>query len=423
MALGTSLLDQLVQMVEGKRWEENPLRTIGFSPLLLNLGLSTEELYGFVRKTARTLFATLHEDRRGKSEAQIRLSQAFDVLKDKELFQKAMDEFRTLRSDLNHETETLRSLSRSQGVELEKLRVKLRKAQHEINYQPQARSAFANALQMQGFHVSEERISDLSPWEAMNPLDCTTLALTEVVVKKAHTAMVQKEDEARVQHEYKEILKRGGRIDKSVIENLRARSERAGMLAYSFGGVLQVQGVDSDEPLPLIYWDQEAGLIKNDLHRLATQPKPQSNHVFVGDETDEYKKALAAEYRASFNTLSNVTIPQSRVDKLAVSLRRAKLEQAGVVRSKGRRVRILGCFTSQGLGRISLESDLSHIQMSSAIMNFRPFLFRQGILVGVEEKKIQIRSHQPVAREDALRRALDKDAAPFIVLGVVLDFQ
>jgi hypothetical protein len=67
---------------------KNPLHILGFSPELLKLGLSEDELYEYMYSTARLLFARMHPDRGNEEieEQQRRVSEAFSLLKDRQLF-------------------------------------------------------------------------------------------------------------------------------------------------------------------------------------------------------------------------------------------------------------------------------------------------------------------------------------------------
>jgi len=96
---------------------KNPLTMIGLTPAILRLGLTQDELYEYCTRTARALFACVHPDRHPgtpRPEA-LHVSEAFDLLKDRQVFHAAITEFQGQRrhgsaqtTHRNKEEETLR---------------------------------------------------------------------------------------------------------------------------------------------------------------------------------------------------------------------------------------------------------------------------------------------------------------------------
>jgi hypothetical protein len=91
---------------------ENPLRAIGLTKEIFELGLNEEELYKFCRRRARDLFATFHEDVKKKTlrsaELQTKYSQAFTALKDRSTFDGFLREFSQERTEERQEEVMLR---------------------------------------------------------------------------------------------------------------------------------------------------------------------------------------------------------------------------------------------------------------------------------------------------------------------------
>jgi hypothetical protein len=78
---------------------KNPLTMIGLTPAILGLGLTQDELYEYCTRTARALFACVHPDRlhgTHRPEA-LHFSEAFDLLKDRQVFNAAITEFQGQR--------------------------------------------------------------------------------------------------------------------------------------------------------------------------------------------------------------------------------------------------------------------------------------------------------------------------------------
>src|SRR5262252_5747425 len=90
---------------------------IGLTPAILDLGLTDEELYAHCTRIARALFACVHPDRHHgtpRPEA-LHVSEAFALLKDRQVFHAAITEFQGQRRQgaaqsppRSHEEATLR---------------------------------------------------------------------------------------------------------------------------------------------------------------------------------------------------------------------------------------------------------------------------------------------------------------------------
>src|SRR4029453_15884499 len=72
---------------------------IGLTPAILGLGLTHDELYEFCTRIARALFACVHPDRHNGTQRPEALdfSEAFDLLKDRKVFNAAIKEFQGQR--------------------------------------------------------------------------------------------------------------------------------------------------------------------------------------------------------------------------------------------------------------------------------------------------------------------------------------
>ena len=93
----------------------NPLVIIGVSAQVLDLGLSADELFDYIaRDVARRLVLRFHTDRGGFTTSEDvaslrgRLAEAYRLLQERETFDKAMAEFRNLKSEERAEMRVLR---------------------------------------------------------------------------------------------------------------------------------------------------------------------------------------------------------------------------------------------------------------------------------------------------------------------------
>jgi hypothetical protein len=78
---------------------KNPLTMIGLTPAILGLGLTQDELYEYCTRIARALFACVHPDRHNGTQRPeaLHFSEAFDLLKDRQVFHAAITEFQGQR--------------------------------------------------------------------------------------------------------------------------------------------------------------------------------------------------------------------------------------------------------------------------------------------------------------------------------------
>lgn len=78
---------------------KNPLTMIGLTPAILGLGLTPDELYEYCTRIARALFACIHPDRHNGTQRPeaLHCSEAFALLKDRQVFNEAIQEFQGQR--------------------------------------------------------------------------------------------------------------------------------------------------------------------------------------------------------------------------------------------------------------------------------------------------------------------------------------
>ena len=119
---------RLLRELQGKKtWEENPLVTIGLSPAILDLGLAPDDLYDLCRRLARDLFRRVHPDAHDGvwTSAVTRFSDAFELLKDRAMFDLAILDFRDGHIPRPKEIHTLRTRIRHLEKEIAFLTARL----------------------------------------------------------------------------------------------------------------------------------------------------------------------------------------------------------------------------------------------------------------------------------------------------------
>ena len=144
---------------------KNPLTMIGLTPAILGLGLTQDELYEYCTRIARALFACVHPDRHHGTQRPeaLRFSEAFALLKDRQVFHAAIKDFQEQRrhgsanpAHRSREEDTLRlrfqELQRRNAVLMSEER-KLRERVHHLEQ--------VNAILRQAVQQYEE--SQLNP--------------------------------------------------------------------------------------------------------------------------------------------------------------------------------------------------------------------------------------------------------------------
>jgi hypothetical protein len=93
--------------------EVNPLVVIGLTQAMLELKLTEDQMYNVVHSYARQLATQIHPDRNPKNvneENQRRIFEAFETLKDRTQFARALQEFRSLKAGDRSEINILRGV-------------------------------------------------------------------------------------------------------------------------------------------------------------------------------------------------------------------------------------------------------------------------------------------------------------------------
>jgi hypothetical protein len=116
---------QLQKAFGQQQWEENPLVTIGLTHAILSLKVTDKHLFRIVRSYVRQLAAAVHPDSAGPSPTtQVheyrKIMAAFEFLDNESNFLTALDEFRTLKAEDQHEITILRAALRAAREQLER---------------------------------------------------------------------------------------------------------------------------------------------------------------------------------------------------------------------------------------------------------------------------------------------------------------
>lgn len=88
------------RFLEGKKKEKNPLEVIGFSPSILETGLSLNEMHDYCKRSARILVSIVHPDSKGGVDNPKirRFTEILKSLENLKVFEEAVNEFRALHT-------------------------------------------------------------------------------------------------------------------------------------------------------------------------------------------------------------------------------------------------------------------------------------------------------------------------------------
>ncbi len=166
--------------LEPKLAKANPLRTIGFSTAVLALGFSEDELYEFTHATARILLARVHPDRAQTveiREQQSRVSEAFELLKDRALFSEWLRDLSAESGAERSELNELRDADEILRANLEAARSSATMLRDELDATKQRRDAISKSLHdyllSQSYQVCGPNVFTVEP-----KLSIATLHLT-----------------------------------------------------------------------------------------------------------------------------------------------------------------------------------------------------------------------------------------------------
>lgn len=281
MDLVETVLRELKKQISREEYhEENPLVVIGLSPEILNLGLSADELWRYCRSVSRNLVSCFHPDRKqdlGVEEYQRRYARAFELLKDKEVFKRALEEFelqtRAERSELNRLRKSFNDLARRYEEDVADVKGALIASEGKVKraeialealekqYKQYVSCAGTDAHRLP-FHMSAGVV------HTSNIGACRHLLLIDIEWQRARSGIkkgwneVQALKEEIARHVLDQHPKKA-----AVIEELRSRFYGTEARVVQIGELIQ-KAIESPEILPKARWDQEIALMESGLGEL-----------------------------------------------------------------------------------------------------------------------------------------------------------
>ena len=131
-------------------WDTNPLVVIGLTESILGLGLTEDQIYNIVRSYGRQLAAQVHPDRKNNLsfDRQKQIIEAFDLLDNKEIFSKALSEFRNIRAEDRRESTILRNTLNQKKIEIDRFNEERLKLERSAKALEEERAAY-NKLKLE----------------------------------------------------------------------------------------------------------------------------------------------------------------------------------------------------------------------------------------------------------------------------------
>jgi curved DNA-binding protein CbpA len=274
--------------------QKNPLRTIGLSSLILELGLSDDELYEYCKSMARDLVVHFHPDRIGTAptavEHQRRFAGAFEALKDREVFDGALLEFKRQHSEETSERSQEQKITTTQRDLLDETRTRLVRTEGSVKETNQryewVKDRFFSHLRLRGATFSEEVVSQLKAVGIQQ-----TIHLNLLVFDPYYACTVPDRSSVRqFVDEYRSITERKG-WDKQRDKRFRERLMGARIGSARVNDLIR-EALDSDELFPTVGWSPANGYQKLGLTRFAGGGNHHRRH------------------RGNSNAKSNLTISQ-----------------------------------------------------------------------------------------------------------------
>ncbi len=449
--LGRLLKNRLTDALSGKPWEVNPLKVIGLSHIILTLGLSNDQLYELCRKMARDLFIQFHEDRLKKATPEQRmLSDAFNLLKDREIFERALDEFRDLRSDLSAETLLLRESIQVKNRQVVELEAKVAERDRQLRALHEKGDGvfrtFGEYLRVAGTHVSVNKgvaalasPAKLGIQACRRVEECKRLVYARLTIEVGgEVTMPAAEELVRKEHQRQIKIAGRKRLPESVKGSLRALARNLGALNASAAALI-TQAKRRREPFPAVTWEETEAFEKLGMFGFNGQGKrkkgERKNPPIAQRRSPGYRAELSREYRRALDSIKGLLGPGlGTVTGLDIGAREARVS-GGFVED----MRIVGCMRVQDLDPAALRayeetgSDLADyfsrlgrkfIVLPERVVLSRlvPFLFRGGVIIAESSHRVWISSENPEAQWHGIYGSINSPKrANYFILGVVLD--
>lgn len=364
--------------------QKNPLRTIGLSSLILELGLSDDELYEFCRDMAKDLVVHFHPDRIEASatvvEHQRRFAGAFEALKNRQVFDSALSEFKQQHNEEMSERSREHQIAVTQRGLLDETRTKLASAEDSVkntNHRIDAmKDKFFTHLRLRGANLAESASSDLRATGIQQAVRLNLLVFDPY----SPCTLPDKSIVRQFQEEYKLITsRRGWNKDKRKHFESSLRGKKVGGTRVQD---LIAEALDSDELFPVINWSSADGYRKLGLTRFATGNHERRHRGTTPTETNLSIPGLSSLYRNALTSIGSLMKGRTEgVESLSVRFESIEVNR-GFIKFGAHRYPILGSLRVEDINPL-----LFHLMASTDVPNdiilekLQPLLIQGDLLV------------------------------------------
>lgn len=395
MSFARDLKQHLKEKAGSAPTDENPLRVIGFSPLILELGLSSDVLYKFCRNMARDLLVHHHEDRRHHdpiaAEYSRRFSRAFQILKSRKAFAKALQEFATTRSEERSEITGLKRALRDKAEILNR-------AMDELAELRQATEGGPAVHLSQQLRRRVQAIGTTVTTGGRTHTGLTTLDQTCKVhvltfrVASSRTTPIDKPALSRLRSEYKRLLAlKRDTVISTRIEGLRVQARSLGLAASAVNPLFK-KAMNSSCAIPSIVWNETVAFQSRGFPALIEREKRRKVASSLTPELLEDPRAYKWALQSLQTTLSRTPIVSLlEVWGETITVASGKIVSNGINNTPTEW--IIGSITPQIVERIGLfEPPFVKFMPETVLFQAHPLVIRGSFLVTKDEQSVRYRN-------------------------------
>ena len=418
MGLFTQILrDSLAKSLHPHQ-KGNPLTTIGLSPLILGLGLSDNELFKFCLDMAKDLVVHFHPDRYEAAattvELQRKFAGAFEDLKRRELFDKALAEFRQIHSEEKSELNEIQRVASTQRELLNETSAKLVEAEtfsrsNSVRYE-EVRTRLHSFIVLRGATFSKSATDKLGACTIRETKRLNLLTFEYVPCHLPDPAVV-----SRYQEQYRRLTKEKGWDEQEIVrfggelsghrlggapvselvkQALQRRSKSIDVVMEKIGkkyGPELEHGLEQADLFPTVDWTQLMGYRKLGFSRFATGMA--GGREALNDEplTKLSLFGLSSRYASALQSIQTLMSERAKgVQHLRVWLESVEVAEGGVIRVGRQHYPIIGSIQVEHINPRTFylkESD-PEIPKELLLDKLQPVLMKGSVLVCLSASEV-----------------------------------
>lgn len=364
--------------------QTNPLSTIGLSSLILELGLSDDELYEFCREMAKDLVVHFHPDRIGTAptavEHQHRFAGAFEALKNRQVFDGALQEFKQQHNEEASDKSRERKIGITQRDLLDETRTKLVSAEDSVKNTDHRidvmKDKFFVHLRLRGVTLSESVSSVLKATGIQQAVRLNLLVFDPYTP----CTLPDKSIVRKFQEEYKGITARRG-WNKDQQERFKSSliGKRVGSARIKD---LIREALDSDELFPGVNWSPADGYRKLGMTRFAAGNHYARHRRATSAPTNLSITHLSDLYRNALASIGSLMTERTEgVESLSVRFESVEVDR-GFIRFGAHRYPMLGSLRFEDINPLLFHLMIgTDVPDETILEKLQPLLIQGDLLV------------------------------------------